>query len=61
MALRKIGLGNVPLPYFNRNNLVFADKTMYVQKLEELESTAVVFLRPRRFGKTRFTDILQNY
>ena len=61
MALRKIGLGNVPLPYFNRNNLVFADKTMYVQKLEELESTAVVFLRPRRFGKTLFTDILQNY
>ena len=61
MAFRKIRLGNVPLSYFNKRNLVFADKTMYVQKLEEIESNAVVFLRPRRFGKTLFTDILQSY
>ena len=38
MAFRKIRLGNVPLSYFNKRNLVFADKTMYVQKLEEIES-----------------------
>lgn len=52
MAFRKIGLGNVPLSYFNSKNMVFADKTKYIQKLEELGSSAVVFLRPRRFGKT---------
>ena len=61
MAFRKIGLGNVPFSYFNKRNLVFADKTRYVQKLEELGSSAVMFLRPRRFGKTLFTDILQSY
>lgn len=52
MAFRKIGLGNVPLSYFNKRNLVFADKTRYVQTLEDLGSNAVLFLRPRRFGKT---------
>ena len=61
MAFRKIGLGNVPLSYFNKRNLVFADKTRYVQTLEDLGSNAVLFLRPRRFGKTLFTDILQSY
>ena len=61
MAFRKIGLGNVPFSYFNKRNLVFADKTRYVQKLEDLGSSAVMFLRPRRFGKTLFTDILQSY
>ena len=61
MAFRKIGLGNVPFSYFNKRNLVFADKTRYVQKLEDLGSNAVMFLRPRRFGKTLFTDILQSY
>ena len=44
MAFRKIGLGNVPLSYFNSKNMVFADKTKYIQKLEELGSSAVVFL-----------------
>ena len=61
MAFRKIRLGNVPLSYFNKRNLVFADKTRYVQTLEDLGSNAVLFLRPRRFGKTLFTDILQSY
>ena len=61
MAFRKIGLGNVPLSYFNSKNMVFADKTKYIQKLEELGSSAVVFLRPRRFGKTLFTNILKSY
>ena len=61
MALRSIGLGNISLPDFRRENLVFADKTPYIQKLEELGSNAVVFLRPRRFGKTLFTNILQSY
>ena len=61
MAFRGIGQGNISLADFRSQNLVFVDKTPYVQKFEELKSGAVVFLRPRRFGKTLFTNILQSY
>lgn len=61
MAFRDIGLGNISLADFSSENLVFVDKTPYIQKLEKLKSGAVVFLRPRRFGKTLFANILQSY
>lgn len=43
------------------NNLAFVDKTMFIQKLEEKLINVPLFLRPGRFGKTLFTDILSEY
>ena len=43
------------------NNLAFVDKTMFIQKLEDKHIKVPLFLRPRRFGKTLFTDILSEY
>ena len=43
------------------NNLAFVDKTRFIQKLEEQHIKVPLFLRPRRFGKTLFTDILSEY
>lgn len=34
---------------------------MYIEKLENLPETSIIFLRPRKFGKTLFTSALENY
>ncbi|NSW92525.1 MAG: AAA family ATPase [Firmicutes bacterium] len=42
-------------------NLYYVDKTMYIEKLENLHSYYLFFLRPRRFGKSLFVSLLQSY
>ncbi|MDY6322059.1 MAG: AAA family ATPase [Succinivibrio sp.] len=62
MKLRYIQPGIASLSYIMARRLAFADKTNYIEILERPDSPDVpVFLRPRRFGKTLFTDILFNY
>ena len=39
----------------------YIDKTMYIEKLENLAEKRIMFLRPRKFGKTLFTSVLENY
>ena len=39
----------------------YVDKTMYIEKLEDLAEKRILFLRPRKFGKTLFTSTLENY
>ncbi len=39
----------------------YVDKTMYIEKLESLADKRIMFLRPRKFGKTLFTSMLENY
>ena len=39
----------------------YVDKTMYIEKLENLFDKRIMFLRPRKFGKTLFTSTLENY
>ena len=43
------------------NGYYYIDKTEYIKKLEDLAETAIMFLRPRKFGKTLFTSTLENY
>ena len=42
-------------------NYYYVDKTNYIKKLEELPEKRIIFLRPREFGKTLFTSVLENY
>ena len=42
-------------------NYYYVDKTKYIEKLESLEEKRIMFLRPRKFGKTLFTSVLENY
>ena len=42
-------------------NYYYVDKTRYIEKLENLENKRIMFLRPRKFGKTLFTSVLENY
>ena len=39
----------------------YVDKTKYIEILENLAEKRIMFLRPRKFGKTLFTSVLENY
>ena len=43
------------------NNYIYIDKTPYIEKLENLNESFLIFLRPRRFGKSLFLSTLQYY
>ena len=43
------------------NTYLYIDKTNYIEKLENLNESFVIFLRPRRFGKSLFLSTLQYY
>jgi hypothetical protein len=42
-------------------NFFYVDKTIYIEKLERLGSEYLFFIRPRRFGKSLFLSMLENY
>ena len=39
----------------------YVDKTYYIEKLESLPEKRIMFLRPRKFGKTLFTSVIEYY
>lgn len=43
-----------------KDNYYYIDKTMYLEELENIGRT-LVFLSPRRFGKTLFTSMMGYY
>ena len=43
------------------NDYYYVDKTRYIEKMENLAESYIMFLRPRKFGKTLFTSVLENY
>ncbi|MCS7028844.1 MAG: AAA family ATPase, partial [Bacteroidia bacterium] len=44
-----------------KDNYVFVDKTIFIEKLERHKERNVSFLRPRRFGKSLWLSILEYY
>jgi hypothetical protein len=43
------------------NDYLYIDKTKHIETLENLNESFVIFLRPRRFGKSLFLSTLQYY
>ncbi len=43
------------------DNYLYIDKTPFIEKLENLNEKYLIFLRPRRFGKSLFLSTLQYY
>jgi len=43
------------------DNYLYIDKTKYIKILENLNEKYLIFLRPRRFGKSLFLSTLQYY
>ena len=44
-----------------KRELAYVDKTRFIKEYEDLDVYAALFLRPCRFGKTMFTEILSYY
>ncbi|MDW8297657.1 MAG: AAA family ATPase, partial [Raineya sp.] len=42
-------------------NYVYVDKTWYLELFERRQEKFVVYLRPRRFGKSLFVSVLEHY
>lgn len=58
--MKKIPYGISDYGLLIKDNYYYIDKTMYLEKLENIGRT-LVFLRPRRFGKTLFTSMMSYY
>jgi len=43
------------------SDYLYIDKTNYIEKLENINESFLIFLRPRRFGKSLFLSTLQYY
>ena len=59
--MRKIIYGESNFRKIKIDNYLYIDKTQYVETLEKLNESFVIFLRPRRFGKSLFLSTLQYY
>ena len=59
--LKALPTSQTILPDIINEDYVFIDKTQFIEKYEESKKKVSLFLRPRRFGKTMFTEILKYY
>ena len=58
--MKKIPYGICNYRKLQEEGYVYVDKTMYLEKLEDIGST-LIYLRPGRFGKTLFTSMMYYY
>ena len=59
--MKKIPYGIADYKEIKTNNYYFVDKTPFIEKLENLNERYVMFLRPRRFGKSLLISYLAYY
>ena len=59
--MKKLPYGISDYERLVENDYYYVDKTMYIEKLENIAEPYIMFLRPRKFGKTLFTSTLENY
>ncbi len=58
--MKKIPYGISDYRKLKEQNYIYVDKTNYLEKLESVGDT-LIYLRPRRFGKTLFTSMMYYY
>ena len=60
LTMKRIPYGISDYKTLINENYYYVDKTMYLEKLEDVSKTNA-YLRPRRFGKTLFTSMMYYY
>ncbi len=58
--MKKIPYGKIDFKRLIEENCYYIDKTMYLEKLENVQDT-LFYLRPGRFGKSLFTSMMNYY
>ena len=59
--MKKIPYGISSFETIKTEGYYFVDKTMFIEKIENLGVRYLFFLRPRRFGKSLFISMLEHY
>ncbi len=59
--MKKIPYGISDFIRLKTENFYFVDKTKYIEQIENYNSSFLMFLRPRRFGKSLLIAILEAY
>jgi len=59
--VKKIPYGQADYKNIKQENFYYVDKTKFIEKLENLNERFLIFLRPRRFGKSLFIAMLEAY
>ncbi len=59
--MKKIPYGLSDFKSIKQEDFYFIDKTKFIEKLENLNERFLIFLRPRRFGKSLFIAMLEAY
>ncbi|MBF0450585.1 MAG: AAA family ATPase [Candidatus Magnetomorum sp.] len=60
MNIKKLPYGDSDFGKIIKNNMYYVDKTKYIHELESL-SNFIFLIRPRRFGKSLWVNLLQYY
>ena len=56
-----IGYGKAHFPSIIEDETHYVDRTDYLERLEKSKESYVIFLRPRRFGKSLWVSIMRHY
>ena len=60
--MKYIPYGKINFKVIRDQNYVYVDKTKYLEKLESpMQNSSLIYLRPRRFGKSLFTNMMEYY
>ncbi len=59
--MKKLPYGISDYERIQEDGYYYVDKTSYIERLEKIPEPYIMFLRPRKFGKTLFTSTLENY
>ena len=59
--MKKLPYGISDYERIQEDGYYYVDKTSYIERLESIPEPYIIFLRPRKFGKTLFTSMLENY
>jgi hypothetical protein len=59
--MANIFYGKAYFPEIAERDILYIDRTQYLEKLERSGSDCVIFLRPRRFGKSLWVSIMRHY
>lgn len=58
---KRIPYGISQYEKIKREHYYYVDRTAYIEYFESLGETTLFFIRPRRFGKSLFVSMLENY
>ncbi len=60
-SLKRVPYGETNFALMQQRNFAYVDKTQFIEELENAGTRYPFIVRPRRFGKSLFTQILQAY